>query len=317
MNIVVLDGYILNPGDLSWDALAKLGNLKVYDRTPQDLKSERIKNADIVLGNKAGLNAMDIENAKNLKYIGVMATGYNNVDLDAARTRGIVVTNVPAYSTASVAQFTFSLILALTSKVAEYSESVHRGDWVKSKDFSYIVAPVSELQNKTLGIIGFGSIGKEVAKIAIAFGMKVITPKRHDDQKDTETIRFVSQEDCFKNADILSLHCPLNEKTKHLINKKTLSLMKPSALLINTSRGPVVNDQDLAEALNQNKIAGAGLDVLSNEPPKADDPLLSAKNCIITPHIAFQTLEARTRLMEVLVENVKAFLDGKPQNVVS
>jgi glycerate dehydrogenase len=258
-----------------------------------------------------------IESAPKLKYIGVMATGYNIVDITAAHTRKIIVTNVPAYSTASVAQLTFAFILELANHTALYAESVRKGDWVRSKDFSYHLAPIMELQNKTLGIIGFGQIGKAVAKIALAFGMNVISSHKHPERDQIPGVTFVDEKTCFREADILSLHCPLNESNLHFVNKELLATMKPASFLINTSRGGLINEPDLADALNKEIIAGAALDVLSTEPPSAGNPLLQAKNCLINPHVAWATFESRSRLMKVVVNNVKAFLEGKAENVVS
>ena len=316
MKIVVLDSYALNPGDLSWDALQQLGETVLYERSDVTEIPQRIADADIVLTNKALLTADTIGMAPNLKYIGVMATGYNVVDITATRNRNIIVTNVPAYSTASVSQLTFAMMLELSVHLAMYAKSVGDGDWVKSKDFSYQLQPMMELQGKTLGIVGLGQIGKSVAKIALAFDMKVIASHKHPERDQMEGVRFVDEETCFRKADMVSLHCPLNEQNKNFVNGRLLEMMKPSALIINTSRGGLINEQDLALALNTNRIAGAGLDVLSTEPPVPDNPLLQAKNCLITPHIGWATYEARSRLLKVAVENVQAFLDGAPVNVV-
>lgn len=258
-----------------------------------------------------------IDAAAKLKYIGVMATGYNIVDVTAVHTRKIIVSNVPSYSTASVAQLTFAFILELVNHTALYAESVRRGDWVKSKDFSYQLKPIMELHDKTLGITGFGQIGKAVAKIALAFGMKVLASHKHPERDKMQGVTFTDEETCFREADILSLHCSLNEKNFQFVNKELLANMKRSSFLINTSRGGLINESDLAEALNKGIIAGAGLDVLSIEPPSSDNPLLHAKNCLINPHVAWATFEARTRLMEVVVDNVKAFLEGHAKNQVT
>ena len=316
MKIVVLDAFAMNPGDLSWDALRQFGDTEIFERSTLEETEKRIANADIVLTNKSVLNEKLINSAPNLKYIGVMATGYNIVDVTAARTRNIIVTNVPAYSTASVAQLAFAFILELTNHAALYATSVSNGDWVKSKDFSYHLKPIMELQDKTLAIIGFGQIGKAVAKIAIAFGMKVVASHKHPERDRMENVTFMDEQTCFSEADIVSLHCPLNEKNTQFVNKELLSKMKPTSFLINTSRGGLINEQDLTDALNNEVIAGAALDVLSTEPPKADNPLLHAKNCIINPHVAWATFESRSRLMNVVVNNVKAFLEGQPENVV-
>ena len=316
MKIVVLDGFAMNPGDLNWENLKQLGETEIYDRSSIKETEKRIADADIVLTNKAALNKELIDSAKKLKYIGVMATGYNIIDLAAAHAKNIVVTNVPSYSTASVAQLTFALILELTNHTALYAESVSKGDWIKSNDFSYHLKPIMELRDNTLGIIGFGQIGKAVAKIAIAFGMKVIASHMHPERDQMEGVTFMDEKTCFREADIISLHCPLNEKNIKFVNKELLAIMKRSAFLINTSRGGLINEADLAAALNKEMIAGAALDVLSTEPPLADNPLLHAKNCLITPHVAWATFEARNRLINVVVNNIKAFLEGKSENVV-
>lgn len=316
MNIVVLDGHTLNPGDLSWDALRTLGDLKVYDRSLPEQVKERASHADILLTNKAIVDAETIKSLSGLKYIGVMATGYNVVDVKAAHAQGITVTNVPAYGSASVAQLTFSLILELCMGVGVHAESVRKGEWAQSKDFSYWKMPLMELQDKTIAIIGFGQIGQTVATIALAFGMQVIVSHKHPERDKMEGVTFKDQETCFREADIVSLHCPLNAANKGFVNTALLATMKPTAFLINTSRGPLINEPDLAAALNNGIIAGAGLDVLSTEPPPADHPLFSAQNCLITPHIAWATLDARKRLMDKMVGNVQAFLEGKPVNVV-
>jgi len=316
MKIVVLDGFAMNPGDLNWNTLKQLGETEIYDRSSLEETGKRIADAEIVLTNKAIVNKELIEAAPRLKYIGVMATGYNIVDITAAHTRNIIVTNVPAYSTASVAQLTFAFILELANHTALYAESVRKGDWVRSKDFSYHLEPIMELQNKTLGIIGFGQIGKAVAKIALAFGMNVISSHKHPERDQIPGVTFVDEKTCFREADILSLHCPLNEINLHFVNKQLLATMKPTSFLINTSRGGLINEPDLADALNKEIIAGAALDVLSTEPPSAGNPLLQAKNSLINPHVAWATFESRSRLMKVVVNNVKAFLEGRAENVV-
>ncbi|MDA3859844.1 MAG: D-2-hydroxyacid dehydrogenase [Melioribacteraceae bacterium] len=316
MNIVVLDGYTLNPGDLSWKELEILGNLKVYDRTKPDLVIERSKDAEVIITNKTLISEKIISQLPNLKYVGVLATGYNVVDTKAASGKGIVVTNVPAYSTDSVAQLTFSLLLELTMNVGTHNQSVQDGDWVNSKDFSYSKSSLIELNSLTIGIIGFGRIGRAVAKIANAFGMKVIVNNRSRIPNIPEYATQVDMPKIFMESDIVSLHIPLTEDNSQFVNSEMISLMKSSAYIINTGRGGLINELDLEEALNSNKIRGAGLDVLSTEPPQKNNPLLTAKNCVITPHIAWATTAARKRLMNVAVDNVKAFLNGKPQNVV-
>lgn len=316
MNIVVLDGFALNPGDLSWEPLKALGPVKIYDRTAPEQVAERAKDATILLTNKSLIPADIIQHTSALRYIGVMATGYNVVDIKAAQAKDIIVTNVPAYSSASVAQLTFALILELCQGVGVHAESVRNGDWARSKDFSYWKMPLIELKDKTLAIIGFGQIGQAVARIALAFGMRVIVSHKHPERDKMEGVTFTDQAACFREGDVVSLHCPLNDRNKEFVNTALLATMKPSALLINTSRGPLIREADLAAALNNNIIAGAGLDVLATEPPAADNPLMTARNCLITPHIAWATIDARKRLMDKVVGNVKAFLNGKPENVV-
>jgi len=316
-NIVVLDGYTLNPGDLDWVALQALGNVKVFARTPESGVAERIKDAHIVLTNKAIINAAAIEAATQLEYIGVTATGYNVVDTVAARERRIPVTNVPAYSTASVAQLTFALILELCHHTGLHAESVRAGEWGRSIDFSYWKTPLTELSGNTLGIVGLGQIGQAVARIALAFGMKVIANHKHPDRDGMPGVTFVDLATCFKQADIISLHCPLNPGNKEFVNAALLSTMKKTAFLVNTSRGPLIREADLAEALEDGVIAGAALDVLSVEPPLGNNPLITAPNTIITPHIAWATQAARKRLMHTAVENVKVFLEGTPQNIIN
>jgi glycerate dehydrogenase len=317
MNIVVLDGYTLNPGDLNWDALKKLGNVTVYDRTPVEQVVERAKNASIVLTNKCPITHAAIEQLPLLKYIGVLATGYNVVDVEAAYERRIRVANIPDYSTPSVAQLTFALLMELTFHVGHHAQTTRDGRWQSSVDFCYWDRPLIELSGLTFGIIGYGRIGQMVAKIAQSFGMNVVAYSRSRNATEENGVKFVSMEAIFHLSDVISLHCPLTPETKHLINKERLSRMKPTAFLLNTGRGPLIDEAALAEALNEGKLGGAGLDVLSIEPPKNGNPLLMAKNCLITPHIAWATKAARTRLMEIAVNNVKAFLDGNPVNVVN
>ncbi|BAP61082.1 D-isomer specific 2-hydroxyacid dehydrogenase [Methanococcus maripaludis KA1] len=317
MKIVVLDGYAMNSGDLSWENLKKLGEVSIYDRTLESEVVERISDSEIVITNKVIIGKEVFEKCKNIKYVGVTATGYNVVDTNLAKELGVTVTNVPAYSTDSVAQLVFSFILEHCQNVFKYTESVKSGDWVNSKDFSYQKFPIIELAGKSLGIIGFGAIGKKVAEIGNAFGMNVLVNTRSPSKTDEINVNFVSKEEIFKNSDFLTLHCPLNEETDKIVNEKTLNLMKKSAILINTGRGGLVNEKDLANALNLEKIAGAGLDVLSTEPPKEDNPLLNAKNTYITPHVAWASYEARKRLMDVTINNVKSFIDGNPINVVN
>lgn len=317
MKIVVLDGYTLNPGDLSWDRLFSLGEVVIYERTPADKIIERSAHAAVLITNKTPLTEESLNRLPGLKYIGVLATGYNVVDTAAAKQKNIIVTNVPSYSTMSVAQLTFALLLELCHHVQKHSDSVMDGKWAQSPDFSYSHFPLIELSGKTIGIIGFGNIGKKVADIATVFGMNIIAASRNrSDQSDRKNFRWGEINEVLELADIVSIHCPLLPETKGLINADRLKRMKRSAFLINTSRGPVVVEKDLAQALNDGTIAGAGLDVLSLEPPSEGNPLFTAKNCIITPHIAWATKEARVRLMDIAVDNVEAFLSGKPVNVV-
>ncbi|HPA87522.1 MAG TPA: D-2-hydroxyacid dehydrogenase [Bacteroidales bacterium] len=318
MKIVVLDGYTLNPGDLSWDEIAGLGELRVYDRTPPELVAERTEGAAIVLTNKVILDGPLLRSLPELRYIGVMATGYNVIDTAEADRLGIIVTNIPAYGTNSVAQLTFALILSLCNNVMRHSDEVMKGRWSESKDFTFRDYPLTELSGKTLGIIGFGSIGKKVCEIAMAFGMNVIaTSRSRTGGPPLPGFEWAGLQELLSRSDIVTIHCPLTPENAGMINIDNLRLMKRSSFLINTARGPLIAEKDLADALNQGIIAGAGLDVLSVEPPPPDNPLLRAKNCIITPHIAWATLESRKRLMHIAAGNISAFLDGKAINVVN
>ncbi|WP_420150985.1 D-2-hydroxyacid dehydrogenase [Spirosoma sp.] len=318
MNIVVLDGYTLNPGDLSWEGVEQLGDVTVYDRTSANQIVERAADAEILFTNKTPLRADTLEQLPKLQFVGVLATGYNIVDTDVAKKSGVVVSNVPGYGTPSVVQLTFALLLELTHHVQRHSDSVRNGKWARSVDFCFWDYPLVELAEKTIGIIGFGSIGEKVGDVATAFGMNIIGSKRHrTDQSHRRNFRWAEVPELLEQSDVVSIHCPLTPDTQGLINKENLQRMKPSAFLINTSRGPIVVDQDLADALNNDVIAGAGIDVLSVEPPAADNPLFTAKNCLITPHIAWATKEARERLMAMTVDNLKAYLSGKPINVVN
>lgn len=313
IKIVILDGFTINPGDLSWNGLKQFGEVIVYDRTANDQVIERIGDADAVLLSKVNITEEVLTACPNIKYIGVLATGYNIVDIDAAKKRGIVVSNVPAYSTNAVVQHVFAFILAFASRVAEYNDTVHKGEWIKSIDFTYTIAPLTELAGKTLGIFGYGSIGKQVATVAKAFGMNVIyTP--HTPTGEPEC---VSVEELFAKSDFVTLHAPLTPETKKIVNEKTISLMKKTAILINTARGPLVDEQAVRNALDAGKIAGFATDVLTKEPMSSDNPLYKAPNCIITPHIAWAPAETRERLIGIVVQNLKAFSEGKPQNVVS
>ena len=316
-SIVILDGYTANPGDLSWGELKELGALTVYERTQPEETVARAKEAEIVLTNKVLLRRQEIEQLPNLKYIGVLATGYNVVDLEAARERGIIVTNVPAYSTESVAQMVFAHLLTVTNRTEHYAIQNREGKWTASPDFSYWDTTLTELAGKTFGIVGLGNIGKRVAAIAQAFGMKVIAYTSKAASQLPEYIEKKSMDELLRESDVLSLHCPLTADTKQLINRETLQKMKSSAILINTGRGPLINDQDVAEALNNNRLRAYCTDVLTEEPAKSDNPLLQCEYAYITPHIAWATCEARTRLIEIATENVKAFIEGKAQNVVS
>lgn len=317
MQIVVLDGYTLNPGDLDWSGLDSLGELAVYDRTAESQIIERAADAEIVLTNKTLLSAQMIQQLPKLRYIGVLATGYNIVDIQAAKENGIIVTNVPAYSSHSVAQLVFALLLEFCHRVQQHSDSVLNGDWSGSIDFSYSRSPLMELSGQTMGLIGLGQIGKQTALIAQAMGMKVIaTGSGRNVPQPVEGIEWVQLDELLQRSDVISLHCPLTPATNQLIDAKRIALMKPTAILINTARGGLLNEEDVAHALNEGRLAGAGLDVLTVEPPRPDNHLLHAKNVIITPHIAWATKEARARLMNTAVGNVRAYLDGRPVNVV-
>jgi len=316
MQIVVLDGYTLNPGDLSWDALSALGDCRIYDRSEPDEIAARALGAPIVLVNKTELPRDLLVQLPGLRYVGVLATGYNVVDTDAAAERGVLVTNVPAYGAASVAQMAIAHLLNLTQRVAYHAGTVAEGRWSRCPDFCYWDYPLVELSGLTLGVIGYGRIGRQVAALARAFGMEVLA---HDVAPiaASEAVRPADVDTIFRECDVVSLHCPLTPENRNLVDARRLCLMKPTAFLINTSRGPLVDEQALAEALNTGRLAGAGLDVLAIEPPAPDNPLLRARNCFITPHIAWATRSARARLLEIAVENIRAFLSGQPQNVVN
>lgn len=318
MKLAVLDGYALNPGDLSWEALARLADITVYERTAANQILERAASVDLVLTNKTQLSGETLRQLPRLKYIGVLATGYNIVDVRAAMQLGITVTNVPLYGTSSVAQLTFALLLELCHNVGNHNVAVRAGAWNRSLDWSFWLTPLVELAGKQLGLVGFGRIGRQVAKIADAFGMRVVVANRGNlDVSGSAQIDIVSLQELLSNSDVVSLHCPLTAETQGMIASKQLALMKPSAFLINTSRGQLIIDQDLADALNSNRLAGAGLDVLSMEPPPHDNPLLAAKNCILTPHIAWATREARARLMDIAGKNLAAFLEGNQLNLIT
>ena len=316
MKIVVLDGYTLNPGDLSWDELKTLGDCTIYDRTTPDEVLEHSAGAEILLTNKTVLSAEHIGLLPDLKYIGVLATGYNVVDIPAAKECGIVVTNIPAYSTPSVGQMVFAHILNIAQQVQHHSEEVHKGRWTNNPDFSFWDTPLIELLGKKIGLIGLGQTGYNTARIALGFGMKVWAHTSKSRLQLPPEIKKLEIEQIFKECDIVSLHCPLTEQNREFVNAKLLSTMKPTSILINTGRGGLINEQDLADALNTGTLYAAGLDVLSTEPPRADNPLLTAKNCYITPHIAWATFAARQRLMGILLENIRAYQSGKPVNNV-
>ena len=317
MKIVVLDGYCLNPGDLSWEAMSSLGDLQVYDRTSPSELLERADGAEVLITNKTLISDKDMDVLPDLKYIGVLATGYNVVDVEAAKKKGIVVTNIPAYSTRSVAQMVFAHILNITQRVEHYACLNLQGKWSDSADFSYWDTELIELDGKWMGIVGFGNIGQATARIALAFGMKVAVFTSKPQSDLPEGVIKMDLDQLFSTCDVVSLHCPLTPSTKEMVNAKRLNLMKPNAILINTGRGPLVNEQDLADALNEGRIMAAGIDVLSIEPPDPSNPLLSARNCFITPHIAWATKEARTRLMQIAVSNLKEFLNGNVVNNVA
>jgi len=316
MNIVILDGYTANPGDLSWQGLEEIGEVTVYDRTKADETVARAADADIVLTNKVIISREIIAQLPRLKYIGVLATGYNVVDIEAAHERGITVTNVPAYSTESVAQMVFAHLLTVTNRTEHYAVENRNGRWTKNPDFCYWDFPHMELAGKTFGIVGLGNIGRRVAEIATAFGMhvKALTSKSADALP--ANIEKATLESILSTSDVLSLHCPLTDKTRHLINRETLQQMKPTAILINTGRGPLVDDQSIADALSGGRLAAFCADVLTEEPPKADNPLLKQPNAYMTPHIAWASKEARVRLVQVATDNVRAFINGRPQNMV-
>jgi len=321
MKIVILDGHTANPGDLSWSALELLGEVSCFERTTPDQLLERIGDAEAVITNKVPFAAELLQQLPRLKYIGVTATGFNIIDVEAAREQGITVTNIPAYSTASVAQLTFALLLEMTQQVGRHAAATAAGKWVAAPDFCFWETPLLELEGMTLGLVGFGQIAQRVTRIARAFGMQVVATTRSSakylgNPMNAQT-QFVDLEELLKISDVVSLHCPLTAETERLLNAERLAMMKPSALLINTSRGAMVDEAALADALNTGHLAGAGLDVLSGEPPAADNPLLSARNCFVTPHIAWATEAARKRLLEMTAANLKAFKCGRPQNVVN
>lgn len=321
MKIIILDGYTENPGDLSWEGFERLGDVTVYDRTPvRDEKEiqKRIKDAEIVITNKTPLTRETIEACPGIRYIGVLATGYNVVDIQAAKERGIPVCNIPSYGTDAVAQFTFALLLEICHHAAHHSHAVHEGRWSSCEDFCFWDFPLIELAGKTMGIIGFGRIGQAVSRLAMAFGMKVLVygPRRRP-ELETENCRYAELEELLGQADVISLHCPLFPETEGMICKETIAKMKDGVILLNTGRGQLVAEQDLADALNSGKVSAAGLDVVSIEPIRPENPLLKAENCLITPHIAWASRESRQRLMDMAAANLEAFLEGKPVHVVN
>ena len=317
IKIVVLDGHTLNPGDLSWAGLERLGEFVVHERTSADELLERAAGANILLTNKTPLTAETIGSLEDLKYIGVLATGCNVVDLEAARARGIPVCNAAGYSTPAVAQMVFAYILHFMNRVADHSAGVRSGKWQASEDFCYWDYPQVELAARTIGIIGLGDIGGRVAQIARAFGMSVLATTRRPERPAPEGVQWAGYDELFQASDIVSLHCPLTEETKALINARTLGQMKQGAILINTGRGPLINEADLAESLNRGWLGGAGIDVLNEEPPRYESPLFTAQNCLITPHIAWATREARERLMKITESNLEAFIKGEPLKTVN
>lgn len=312
MKICILDGYSLNPGDLDWSPVERLGDVTLFDRTPADKIVERAADADIVLTNKVPFSADTLRQLPRLRFICVLATGYNIIDTDAAARQGVVVANIPAYSTMSVAQMAFAHILNITNHVASYAREVADGKWTNCPDFCFWDSALTELAGKTMGIVGLGNTGMATARIAVAMGMKVVALTSKSADTLPEGITPAPLDDVLASADVVSLHCPLTPSTRHLINAASIAKMKPSAILINTGRGPLVDEQAVADALNGGRLAAFGADVLSQEPPRGDNPLLSARNCFLTPHIAWATLEARTRLMSTATENVRQFIAGEP-----
>lgn len=318
MKTVVLDGYTLNPGDLTWEGFEKLGEVVVYDRTPASEVTSRIGDADIVLANKVPITRENMDAAPNLKYIGVLATGYNVIDVDAAKEKGIIVTNIPTYGTTSVAQFAIAMLLEICHHVAHHSDAVHEGRWESNPDWCFWDYPLIELAGKTMGVIGFGRIGQNTAKIAQALGMNILAFDNYQNPElVSDTCKYASLDELYKNSDVIALHCPLFPSTEGMINKDSIAKMKDGVIILNNSRGPLIVEEDLRDALNSGKIYAAGLDVVSTEPIKGDNPLLQAKNCFITPHISWAPKESRQRLMDIAVNSLIAFLDGNPINVVN
>ena len=317
MKIVVLDGYTTNPGDLSWAEFEKLGELTVYDRTPADLIVSRIGDAEIVILNDPQITRGVLDACPNVKYIGIMSTGYDGIDTAAAREKGVPVANVPAYGTTSVAQFTLALLLEVCHNIGRHSDAVKKGAWTESEDFCFWNHPLIELAGKTMGVIGFGKIGREVARLAKAFGMKVMAYGPRYKADENADVPGVSLDELLKSSDVISLNCPLNEENRGMINKETIGKMKDGVIIINSSRGALINEKDLSDALASGKVFCAAVDVLSTEPPTPDNPLLHSENCIITPHIAWAPVEARKRLIDTTLANLKGFLEGNPINIVN
>lgn len=317
MHIAILDGYAANPGDLSWEEMKQLGDCVIYDRTSPAEVLERSRGAEILLTNKTVLNADTINALPDLRYIGVLATGFNIVDTEAAKVRGVIVTNIPAYSTDSVAQMVFAHLLNICQQVQHHSEEVRKGRWSNNPDFCFWDTPLIELCGKKMGIVGLGHTGSRTARIAISLGMEVYAYTSKSSFQLPHEIKKMELDELFSECDVISLHCPLTPDTREMVNASRLAMMKQTAILINTGRGPLINEQDLADALNAGRIYAAGLDVLSQEPPQADNPLLTARNCYITPHIAWASTAARKRLMQIAVENVKAYMEGKAINIVN
>ncbi len=321
MKIVVLDGYTLNPGDLDWSSLEALGECRIYDRTSLQEEQEtvdRIKDAEIVLTNKTPITEHIFDSCPDIKYVGVLATGYNIVDVKAAKERGIPVTNIPTYGTASVGQFAIALLLEICHHIGHHNEAVHSGRWQKNTDWCFWDYPLIELEGKTMGIIGYGRIGQRTGRAAQALGMQVLAYSPHKrEHPENESFRYAEMEEIFTQSDVIALHCPLFPETEGLINKNSISRMKDGVIILNNSRGQLIVEQDLADALNCGKVAAAGLDVVSTEPIRKDNPLLKARNCIITPHISWAPRESRKRLLDIAVSNLKAFLEGAPVNVVN
>lgn len=318
MKIVILDGYTLNPGDISWEGMETLGDVTVYDRTKEEEVVERIGDAEVVYTNKTPITKETLEKCVNIKFIGILATGYNIVDVDAAKERGIPVSNIPTYGTTAVSQFAIALLLELCHHIGEHSDAVENGEWTNNADWCFWKHPLIELAGKTMGIVGFGRIGQETGKIAQALGMKVLAFDAYQNPElETETCSYADLDTLLQKSDVISLHCPLFPETEGIINKETIGKMKTGVMIINNSRGPLIVEEDLRDALNSGKVGGAAVDVVSTEPIKMDNPLLDAKNIIITPHIAWAPKESRQRLMNIAVENLSCYVNGEPQNVVN